>query len=102
MAMTADYAEQGIYDAKREHNPDAFFNIADQADARMRELVNRITALTDRLVGSAPPQGEAGGKVGDLRAIPSGHFEAASQSCGSILTGIEQANRLLSRIEAKL
>jgi hypothetical protein len=96
------YQTETAYDTKRDHNPDAFFNIADQADARMRELVNRISALTDRLVGSAPPSGEASGKGGDLRAIPSGHFEAASQSCASILMGIEQINRLLSRIEAKL
>lgn len=85
--------------APREHNPEAFFNVAEQVESRMGDFLERLDAISTRLCGPLPPQAEA---KGDIRGVPSGHFEAAADAGRRTMLKLEQAARLLSRIESKL
>lgn len=103
----ADYGLQNMaanatYDAKREHNPDAFYNIAEQANGRMGDFLMSLSALTDQLCGGEPPAMNSGGQAGLIKGVPNGHFANATEQCGQIMTKLEQANRLLQRIRDQL
>lgn len=89
-----------MYDAKLDVNPDSFVNVAEQANDRLGDFMHRLANLVDTLCGPQPPM-EATGQ-GSIRGVPNGHFDSAADNCRQMLVKIEQANKLLQRIEAKL
>lgn len=84
-----------------DRNPDAFYNIAEQANSRMADFLMSLSALTDQLCGGEPPMGNVG-QGGLVKGVPNGHFANATEQCGQIMTKLEQANRLLQRIRDHL
>ena len=101
--MPSEYANQMPTAAKRDVNPDSFASTAEQANGRMGDFLGRLSMLTDRLCGSAPPSGEAGiGGVNSIRGVPNGHFDEAADNSRAIMLKLEAANRCLDRIERAL
>ena len=99
-ATNGFYDQKAAYDTK-ERNPDAFYNVAEQANNRMGDFLVRLSTLTDILCGGQPPSVDTG-SAGQLRGIPNGHFANATDQCGQIMVKLEQADRLLERIRSQL
>ena len=95
------YDAKAAYDAPRDTNPDSFVNVAEQANNRLGDFMHRLAGIVDTLCGPLPPMNEATGQ-GSIRSVPNGHFDSATDNCRQMLTKIEQAHKLLQRIEAKL
>jgi len=94
------YDKSAGYEVKQDRNPDAFYNIAEQANSRMGDFLLSLSALTDQLCGGQPPSAEETGT--SIRGVPSGHFANATDQCGQIMMKLEQANRLIERISGQL
>ena len=103
--MNTQYADQMPRDAFtasiRDPNPDSFASTAEQANDRMGDFLGRLSMLTDRLCGSAPPFNEGGVAISN-RGAPNGHFEEAADNSRAIMLKLEAANRCLDRIERAL
>ena len=67
-----------------------------ERNTRLAKLIERITAVTNRLCGPIPPPVE--GKIGGPQPVPSGHVDASNveiNRLGDLLDRLEgQAERL--------
>jgi glycerol-3-phosphate dehydrogenase len=69
------------------------------ASGNLRQMVERLRSVSDRLCGSLPMMSDA---VGTTDAKPNGVFDDVRSRSAAINDMISEANELLSRIEGAL